>query len=78
MPIEKSKNPSGHDFYYAYVPHHLTQKWEDAGWSFYGFVDSPDCVFSSIYVWDGAGDPVFPEVIISIQPKPIIEREGDE
>jgi hypothetical protein len=54
------------DKFYKYVPHHQQKLWEDLGWSFHCDLGPPHAAYSSLYVWDGDGDPVVPNVEVKI------------
>lgn len=47
--------------FFKYVPHSETTAYEALGWRFAGNLGSPHGFYSSLYVWDGDGEPKLPE-----------------
>lgn len=46
--------------FYKYVPHSETKAYEALGWRFASALGSPHGFYSSLYVWEGDGDPKLP------------------
>lgn len=55
------------DAHYYFVPHHLREQYEALGWVFDSFLGPPHAAYSSLYRWEGEGEPKLPTKEISIR-----------
>lgn len=51
--------------FFKYVPHSETKAYEALGWRFAGDLGSPHGFYSSLYVWEGQGEPQIPKRTIT-------------
>jgi len=54
--------------FYRYVPFSKEKDFERLGWEFESYLPLPHACYASLYVWRGEGEPVDPEIEITVYP----------
>jgi len=54
--------------FYRYVPFSREKAFEALGWEFESYLPLPHACYASLYIWRGEGDPVDPEIDITVYP----------
>lgn len=76
-PTKKQIDSTEKEEFYKYVPHHQQKMWEDLGWTFHCDLGPPHAAYSSLYKWEGSGQPVVPNSEVHIIKRIDMEIKDD-